>query len=185
MGSTTAEWRGSVARKRGTFAGPCTGYSDRGAATRNNRIARPNVVTRRVSVERASAVPREKGVRSSNNNSQVALGALFQPSTLHELWQLGLCTKMDTPDTAHQLDGEVVVADVAYTMTNTQPSCSGGGESDRIQNTFKEAMDLPQAAHLKEALDKDIASLGTTSFLAWNRLPQSPQDTRLLVSGGF
>ena len=44
-------------------------------------------------------------------------------------------------------------------MTNTQPSCSRGGESDRILNTFKEAMDLPQAARLKEALDKDIASL--------------------------
>ena len=28
-----------------------------------------------------------------------------------------------------------------------------------ILNTFKEAMDLPQAARLKEALDKDIASL--------------------------
>ena len=66
---------------------------------------------------------------------------------------------MDTPDTAHQLDAKVVVAEVAYTMTNTQPSCSGGGESDRILNTFKEAMDLPQAPRLKEALNKDIASL--------------------------
>ena len=66
---------------------------------------------------------------------------------------------MDTPDTAHQLDAQAVVAEVAYTMTNTQPSCSGGGESDRILNTFKEAMDLPQAARSKEALDKDIASL--------------------------
>ena len=44
-------------------------------------------------------------------------------------------------------------------MANTQPSCSGGGKSNRILNTFKEAMDLPQTARLKEALDKDIASL--------------------------
>ena len=66
---------------------------------------------------------------------------------------------MDAPDTAYQLDAEVVVAEVAYTMTNTQPSCSGGGESDRILNILKEAMDLPQAARLKEALDKDIAGL--------------------------
>ena len=66
---------------------------------------------------------------------------------------------MDAPDTVHQLDAEVVVARVAYTITNTQPSCSGGGESDRILNILKEAMDLPQAVHLKEALDKDIASL--------------------------
>ena len=73
---------------------------------------------------------------------------------------------MDTPDTAHQLDAEVVVAEVAYTMTNTQPSCSGGGESDRTLNTFKEAMD-------------------TRRFRPGYRLPQSPRDTRLLVSGGF
>ena len=85
MGSTTAEWRGSVAQKRGTFAGACAGYSKRGAAMRNNRIPRPNVVTRRVSVERTGAVPRQRGVRPNNNNSQVALGALIQPSTLHEL----------------------------------------------------------------------------------------------------
>ena len=95
----------------------------------------------------------------TTTTANVALGALFQPSTLHELRQLGLFTKMDTPDTAHQLNAEVVVAVVAYTMTNTQPSCSGGGESDRILNILKEAMDLPQAARLKEALDKDIASL--------------------------
>ena len=61
MGSTTAEWKGSVAQKRGTFAGPCAGYSERGAATRNNRISRPNVVMRGVSVERTGAVPRQKG----------------------------------------------------------------------------------------------------------------------------
>ena len=77
MGSTTAEWRGSVAQKRGTFAGPCAGYRERGAATRNNRILRPNVVTRRVSVERTGVVPHQRGVRpNSNNNSQVALEAL-------------------------------------------------------------------------------------------------------------
>ena len=85
MGSTPAEWRGSVAQKMGIFAGPCAGYSERGAAMRNNRIPGPNVVTRLVSVERTGAVPRERGVRPNNNNSQVALGALFQPSTLHEL----------------------------------------------------------------------------------------------------
>ena len=49
---------------------------------------------------------------------------------------------MDTPDTV-QLDAEVVVAEVAYTITNTQPSCSGGGGSDRILNILKEAIDLP------------------------------------------
>ena len=85
MESTTAEWRGSVAQKRRTFAGPCAGYIERGAATRNNMIPRPNVVTRRVTVEWTGAVPCQRGVRPNNNNSQVALGAPFQPSTVHEL----------------------------------------------------------------------------------------------------
>ena len=83
----------------------------------------------------------------------------FQPSTLHKLRQLGIYTNTDTPDTAHQLDVEAVAAQVAYTMTNTQPSCSGGGESDRVSSTFKEAMGLPQTARWKTTLDKEIASL--------------------------
>ena len=45
---------------------------------------------------------------------------------------LGLYTNADTPDTAHQLDAEAVPAEVAHIRTNTQPSCSGGGESDRV-----------------------------------------------------
>ena len=53
----------------------------------------------------------------------------------------------------------MIVAEVAYTTTNTQSSCSGGGQSDRVSNTFKEAMDLPQAARWKTASDKQIASL--------------------------
>ena len=44
-------------------------------------------------------------------------------------------------------------------MTNTQLSCSGGGEPDRAPNTFKKAMGLPQAARWKIATDKEIASL--------------------------
>ena len=59
----------------------------------------------------------------------------------------------------HQLDVEVVAAEVAYTMTNTQSSCSGGGESNRVPNTFKEAMDFPQAMRWKAKSDKEIASL--------------------------
>ena len=66
---------------------------------------------------------------------------------------------MDTPDTTHQLDADAVAAEVTYTRTNTQPSCSGGGESDCVQNTFKEAMGLSQAARWKTASDKEIASL--------------------------
>ncbi|CAM9341906.1 unnamed protein product [Ascophyllum nodosum] len=89
----------------------------------------------------------------------MALAERFQPSTLHKLRQLGIYTITYTPDTAHQLDAEAVPAEVTYTRTITRPSCSGGGESDRVPNTFKEAMGLPQAARWKTASDKKIASL--------------------------
>ena len=44
-------------------------------------------------------------------------------------------------------------------MTNTHLSCSGEEESDSIPNAFKKAMDLPKAARLKAASDKEIANL--------------------------
>ena len=121
-----------------------------GAAIRNNRSHRPNVVTRGAATELTGAVTRYRGVRpnnnnnnddnSVNNNNHAALAERFQPSTLHKLRQLGLSTNTDTPDTARQLDAEAVSAEVAYTRTNTQPSCSGGGESDGVPNIFKEGM---------------------------------------------
>ena len=46
--------------------------------------------------------------------------------------QLDRYTNTNTPDTAQQLDAEAVSAEVAYTRSNTQPSCSGGGELDRV-----------------------------------------------------
>ena len=61
-----------------------------------------------------------------NNNNHAALADRCQPSTLHKVLQLGRYTDTDTPDTAHQLDAEAIPAEVAYTRTNTQPSCSGG-----------------------------------------------------------
>ena len=62
-----------------------------------------------------------------NNNNHAALAERFQASTLHKMRQLSRCTNTDTPYTAHQLDAEAVPAEVAYTRTNTQRSCSGGG----------------------------------------------------------
>ena len=67
-----------------------------------------------------------------NNNNHAALAERFQPSTLHKLRQLGRCTNTDTPDTAYQLDTEAVPAEVAYTRSNTQPSCLEVGESDCV-----------------------------------------------------
>ena len=128
---------------------------------RNNRVHRPSVITRRAAAELTGAATRYRGVRANTttNNNHAALAELFQSNTLHKLRQLGLYTNTDTPDTAHQLDAEAVAAEVAYTMTNTKPSCSGRGESDRVPSTFKGAMGLPQAARWKTASDKKIASL--------------------------
>ena len=75
-----------------------------------------------------------------NNNNHAALAERFQSKTLHKLRQLGRYTNTDTPDSAHQLNAVAVPAEVAYTRPNTQSSCSGGGEPDRVPNTFKEAM---------------------------------------------
>ena len=80
------------------------------------------------------------GDNNINNNNHAALAERFQPSTLHKLRQLGRYTNTDTPDTAHQLDAEEVPAEVDYTRTDTQPSCSDGGESDRVPNIFNEGM---------------------------------------------
>ena len=113
---------------------------------RSNRIHRPNVVTRHAAAELTGVVTRYRGVRHNNNNNRATLVEHFQPSTLHKLRQLGLYTNTDTSDAAHQLYAEVVAAELVYTMTNTQPSCSEGREWDRVPNTFKEAMGLPQAA---------------------------------------
>ena len=62
-----------------------------------------------------------------NNNNHASLAECVQPGTLHKLRQLGRYTNTGTPDTTHQLDAEAVPVEVAYTKTNTQPSCSGGG----------------------------------------------------------
>ena len=75
-----------------------------------------------------------------NNNNHAALAERFQPSTLRKVRQLGRYTNTDTPDTAHQLDAEAAPAEAAHTRTSTKPSCSGGGEPDRVPNIFKEDM---------------------------------------------
>ena len=157
---------------------PVPATARKGAAIRNNRIHRPNVVTRRAAAEPTGAVARYRGVcpnnrsNDKNNNNHSVLAELFQPRTLYKLRQLGIYTNTDTPDTPHQLDTEAVAAEVAYTRTNTQPSYSRGGELGCIPSTFKEAMGLPQAARWKAVSDKEIASLGSTMSSNWYRFPQ-------------
>ena len=86
---------------------PVPATAKTGDAIRNNRIHRPNVVTRRAAAELTGAVTRYRGVRPNednndnddniNNNNHAALAERFQPSTLHKLRQLGIYTITDTP----------------------------------------------------------------------------------------
>ena len=81
-----------------------------GTAFCNNKI-------RRNATEPTGVVTRYTGVRpnnNSNNENHAALVERFQPSTLHELRQLGIYPNTVTPDTAHQLDAEAVAAEVVY-----------------------------------------------------------------------
>ena len=79
-----------------------------GAAIRNNRVHRLNVVTQRAAAELTDAVTRYKGVRPNknnnddddniNSNNHAVLAECFQPSTLHKLRQLGFYAKKVMPD---------------------------------------------------------------------------------------
>ena len=94
----------------------------RGTAIHNNRIPRPNVGTLNAAMGPTGTFTRYSRVHSNsdnNRNNYVSLVEKVQPSTLHELRQLGFYTNTDTLDTAHQLDAEVVTAEVDHTMTKT------------------------------------------------------------------
>ena len=122
-------------------------------------IHRPNIVPRRAAAELTGASSCFRGVRPNNKNNHATLVERFQPSTLHKLRQVRMYTYSDTPNNAHQLDAEVVAAEVTYSMANTQPNYSEAGESDRVPNTFKEAMGFPQAACWMAASDKETTCL--------------------------
>ena len=87
---------------------PVSATARRGATMRNNRIHRPNIITRRAAVELTGAVTRYRGVRPNknnnndenniNNNNHTALAERFQSSTLHKLRQLGIYANTGTPD---------------------------------------------------------------------------------------
>ena len=81
---------GASQETEGLSPAPMPPTSRRGAAMRNNRVHRPNVVTRRTAAELTGTATRYGGVRTSNNNNDnsnnhAALAELFQPSTLHKL----------------------------------------------------------------------------------------------------
>ena len=100
--STPSGGRASPETERPSSA-PVSATARTGAALRNNRIHRPNVVTRRAAVELTGAVTRYRGVSPNKNNNNddnnhAALAECFQSSTLHKLRQLGLYTNTDTPN---------------------------------------------------------------------------------------
>ena len=105
--STPSEGRASLETARPSPA-PVPGTARTGTAIRNNRIHRPNVITRRAAAKLTGAVTCYRGVRPNknnngddnniNNNNHVALAECFQPGTLHKLQQLGLSTNTDTPN---------------------------------------------------------------------------------------
>ena len=80
---------GASQETEGLSPAPMPATSRRGTSMRNNRVHRPNVVTRRAAAEMTGAATRYKGARPNNNNmnnnKHAALAELFQPSTLHKL----------------------------------------------------------------------------------------------------
>ena len=117
FGEVRGPLSGGASTPRGGGASPETGElspasvpatARRGAAMRNNRIHRSNVVTRHAAPKLTRAVTRYRGVRRNKNNNNngnnintnnnATVEERFQPSTLHKLRQLGLYTNTNTPD---------------------------------------------------------------------------------------
>ena len=142
-GRATAELTGAVTRYRGVNLNKNINNDDNNIINNNHAALaecfQPSTLhkLRQPGLYTSTDTPDGNNI---NRNSHVALAERFRSSTLHKLRQLGLSTDTDTPNTAHQLDAEAVSVEVAYTRNNTQPSCSGGGESDRVPSIFKEGM---------------------------------------------
>ena len=84
---------------------------------------------------------------------------LYEAGTLQRLSELELGPPCYTEDITHQAENANFNVEYAYIVTNALGRFSGGEKKEYIPSTFKEAMTLPQAAHLKVASDKEIASL--------------------------
>ena len=83
--STPSEGRASPKTAR-PLPAPMPATATRGAAMRDNRIHRLNVVTRRAAAAVTGAVTRCRGVHPNiSNNNHAALAERFQPSTQHKL----------------------------------------------------------------------------------------------------
>ena len=104
---------------------------------------------------RAASVPPRRQTRSGT----ASLAARFEQRTLHNLRSLALYTNVETQDIVCHLENASFFAEYAHVSTASVGNHSGGGNKLEVLNTFKEAMNLPQAARWKAATDKEIASL--------------------------
>ena len=112
------------------------------AAHRNARPAPRN--ERALTRARAANVP----PRRQTYSGTASLAALFEQRILHNLRSLALYINVETQDIAHHLVNTSLFAEYAYVSTTSTGNHSGGGVNKlKVPNTFKEAMNLPQAAH--------------------------------------
>ena len=96
----------------------------------------------------------------ANRNNHAALTGFFQKDTVQQVHKLG-SAKLGSHanlDIAHQLDDTFSTGN-AYATTNTQGRFSSGEQKEKIPNSFKEAMGLPQAERWKAASDRKVSSL--------------------------
>ena len=77
----------------------------------------------------------------------------------------------------------MVVAEVAYTRTNTQSRLFGGGIIGPCPKNLQGAIGLPQVARWKAASDKEIASLENHVVFKLVAITSVLRDTNLLAPG--
>ena len=95
-----------------------------------------------------------------NRNNRAALAGLFQKDTVQQVHKLGYpkLRSHGNLDVANQL-GDTFSTENAYSTTNTQRGFSAGEKKEKIPNTSKKAMGLPQATRWKASYDREIVSL--------------------------
>ena len=82
-------------------------------------------------------------------------------------------------DIAHQLDDTFITGN-AYAATNTQISFSSGEKNNKIPNTFKQTLSLPQAARRKAASDREVASLEKRGVYELIPITSVPTEQRMI-----
>ena len=111
-----------------------------------------------------SNAPKRMSTRASSGGdvAPVDTGA-FNDRQLNEPRRLGLFANTVGPDCLHSQE---IVSFVDYALITGNPTQQGlpdGDEAIVVPNTYKEAMDLPQAQEWRKAMDKELA-MSTSSY---------------------